>query len=34
MVRTNEELVIARDTCNLIPCKENLTERQEPGPGE
>jgi acetate kinase len=33
MVRTNEELVIARDTCNLIPCKENLTERRGPGPG-
>jgi acetate kinase len=31
-VRTNEELVIARDTCNLIPCKENLTERHGPGP--
>ncbi len=33
-VRTNEELVIARDTCNLIPCKENPTEWQGPGPGE
>jgi acetate kinase len=25
-VPTNEELVIARDTCKLIPCKENPTE--------
>jgi acetate kinase len=33
-VRTNEELVIARDTCNRIPCKENPTEWLEPGPGE
>jgi acetate kinase len=32
-VRTNEELVIARDTCNLIPCKENRTERRRPRPG-
>jgi acetate kinase len=33
-VRTNEELVIARDTCNLIPCKENPTERREAGRSE
>jgi acetate kinase len=33
-VRTNEELVIARDTCNRIPCKENPTEWLGPGPGE
>jgi acetate kinase len=25
-VPTNEELVIARDTCNLVPCKENVTQ--------
>lgn len=31
--RTNEELVIARDTCNLISCKEKPTERRGPGPG-
>jgi acetate kinase len=33
-VPTNEELVIARDTRNLIPCKENPTGRRGPGPGE
>jgi acetate kinase len=33
-VPTNEELVIARDTCSLIPCKENPTERPGRGPGE
>ena len=33
-VPTDEELVIARDTCNLIPCKEDPTGRRGSGPGE
>jgi len=33
-VPTNEELVIARDTCHLIPCKENPIEVRRAGPGE
>ncbi|MCL5278815.1 MAG: acetate kinase [Planctomycetes bacterium] len=33
-VRTNEELVIARDTCNLIPCKEDPTKRRTRSPAE
>jgi acetate kinase len=33
-IPTNEELVIARDTCSLIPCKENPTAVRQPGPGD
>jgi len=32
-VPTNEELVIARDTCRLVPCKENPTPAPRSGPG-
>jgi len=33
-VPTNEELVIARDTCNLIPCKEDPTAGRRAGRGK
>ena len=33
-VPTNEELVIARNTWNLIPCKENPTAGRRAGRGK